>query len=36
MVWKIGCNSDAFREECKPFEYMVKTLAELGFDSVEP
>jgi len=36
MVWKIGCNSDSFREVGKPFEYMLKTLAELGFDSVEP
>lgn len=36
MVWKIGCNSDAFREVCKPFKAMLETLAELGFDSVEP
>ena len=36
MVWKIGCNSDAFREVCAPFEVMLKRLAELGFDSVEP
>lgn len=42
MVWKIGCNSDGFKEvEAFPgrmfqFEYMLKTLAELGYDSVEP
>ena len=36
MVWKIGCNSDAFRETGRSFEYMLKVLSELGFDSVEP
>jgi len=42
MVWKIGCNSDGFKEvEAFPgrmfqFEYMLKTLSELGYDSVEP
>jgi len=36
MTWKIGCNSDGFKEAARPLEYMVKTLAELGFDSVEP
>jgi len=36
MVWKIGCNSDGFKEAAKPFEYMLKTLAEMGYDSVEP
>ncbi len=36
MVWKIGCNSDGFREAAKPIEYMLETLAELGYDSVEP
>lgn len=42
MVWKIGCNSDGFKEiEAFPgrifqFEYMLKTLAQLGYDSVEP
>ncbi|RLG11914.1 MAG: hypothetical protein DRN64_00770, partial [Thaumarchaeota archaeon] len=36
MVWKIGCNSDSFRETARSFEYMLKVLSELGFDSVEP
>ena len=36
MVWKIGCNSDGFKEVEKPFEFMLKTLAELGYDSAEP
>jgi len=36
VVWKIGCNSDGFKEAAKPFQYMLKTLAKLGYDSAEP
>ena len=40
MAWKIGCNSDGFAGADtgseKPFIHMLRTLADMGYDSVEP
>jgi sugar phosphate isomerase/epimerase len=40
MAWKIGCNSDGFMGADtgteKPFIHMLRTLAEMGYDSIEP